>query len=331
MNVPSDDSKRARWILEPGDVVRRTEVHATYGGSRQSGIVTFTSIPDIAVFTSLKSGAQYGYDRFEGLRSDGSFAYTGQGQVGDQEFKRGNRALRDANRDGRAIRLFTVDGVFVTYVGEFATGSPTYWIETIQDANGNNRDGIIFNLVPVDASSELLVAPDASYEAPRQIEWSPPNSEDVVIPAEESPRPGSRTVTRVEFELQRDFGLWLQQRGTPPTRLKLTTAGTVLEPDLFVPERAWVVEAKKSTAREYVRTAIGQVLDYVHIARRQELECSPVILLPGWPVRDLIELAQHHGIAIIAREGDGFTRLLARTGAPAAPLPGGQGLPTQIV
>lgn len=319
------------WCLEPGDVVRRADVHGAHGGSRQSGIVTFTSIPDIAVFTSLKSGARFGYDRFEGLRSDGSFAYTGQGQTGNQEFKRGNRALRDANLAGRAIRLFTVNGVHATYVGKFATGSPTYWIETIPDLQGNDRDGIIFNLVPVDASSELLAPPDSTYEAPKQADWSPPNTEDLVVANEGSPKPGARTVTRIEFELQRDFGRWLQERGTAPKRLKLTTAGTVIEPDLFVPERAWVVEAKKSTGREYVRTAIGQVLDYVHIARRQELECYPVILLPGWPVRELIELAQHHGITMIVRDGDGFARLQARSAAPAAPPPGDQDLPTQIV
>lgn len=319
------------WAFEPGDEIRRIEIHRAYGGSRQSGIVTFASIHDIVVFTSLESGAQFGYNKYEGLQEDGSFSYTGQGQTGDQEFTRGNRALRDANREGRPIRLFTVQNSIATYIGCFATGDPTYWIKKIPDSIGGDRNGIIFNLVPVDASSELLMAPDTKYEAPIERPWTPPNTDDIVIRDDGRHRPGDRIVSRVEFELQRDFGLWLQERGTAPARLQLATAGTVIEPDLYVPARGWVIEAKKSTAREYVRTAIGQVLDYAHVARRQGLHCIPVLLLPGWPVRDLIELAQHHRIAVIVREGKGFTQLQVDVDASVTLLRAGQDLPTRVL
>lgn len=125
------------WVLEPGDTVRRRSVHEAYGGQEQGGISTPRSVPEILIFTDPDAGAQFGYDRFEGLREDGSYAYTGEGQYGPQVFARGNRALREAAREGKSIRLFRTSGTSATYVGKFTTGTPTYTIETIPDANRN--------------------------------------------------------------------------------------------------------------------------------------------------------------------------------------------------
>ena len=60
------------WALEPGDVVRRRAIHDAYGGQQQGGIATPRSIPDILIFTNPETGAEFGYDEFEGLREDGS-------------------------------------------------------------------------------------------------------------------------------------------------------------------------------------------------------------------------------------------------------------------
>jgi len=303
------------WRLCPGDRVRRRAIHAVYGGQQQGGISTPRSIPDVLVFTDPSAGAKYGYDAFEGLREDGSYAYTGEGQIGDQTFKSGNRAIRDATSHGKAIRILRTKGVFATYIGAFTTGEPPYELKTIPDINGNPRRGIIFNLLPLAAKVELLPAyggelePEESlvdYAASPRV-WTPPEFDDVVIPANDEIS-GERVVSRVEFELQSAFGTWLSMEGTPPARLPLRAGSTVIEPDFYVPDRRWIVEAKRSTARGYIRTAIGQVLDYANVASRAGLPVEPVVLLPGAPERDLLELMQRLGILVVIRDDSGAFR-----------------------
>jgi len=262
-------------------------------------------------------GARYGYAEFEGLREDGSYAFTGEGQHGPQEFVRGNRAVRDASANGKRIRVLRSKGVNTTYVGSFTTDIPAYSIETIPDADGNPREGIIFNLLPIDARVELLPAYGGEIEPlgslidytahPRT--WTPPEFSDVVLPPSEIVH-GDRVVTRVEFELQSAFGDWLIAQDAPPMKLPLRAGSTIIEPDFYVPARGWLVEAKRSPARGHVRTAIGQVLDYVHVAEKAGLTLTPVILLPGAPEPDLLDLMTKLEITVIARSDVGF-RVLA--------------------
>lgn len=136
--------------------------------------------------------------------------------------------------------------------------------------------------------------------------WMPPEYSDVVVPGTGEFTREDRIVSRVEFELQADFGEWLNEQGTPPERLPLRAGSTIVEPDLFVPERGWIVEAKRSTARAHVRMAIGQALDYVHIALKAGLQVKAVILLPGQPEADLRELIARLKITLATRSEDGF-------------------------
>jgi hypothetical protein len=295
------------WLLEVGDRTRRREVHAAYGGQQQGGISTPRRIRDILIFTDPVNGARHGYDRFEGLHEDGTYSYTGEGQFGDQVFERGNVALRDAAKDGRTIRLFTTKGVHATYVGAFTTGSPTYRLETIPDNEGVPRQGIIFNLEPLDADLTLLPVYGGSEElSDSLLAWTPPEYSDVIVAQELSQTHGDRVVSRVEFELQGAFGNWLTAQGTKPSRMRLPTPSSVIEPDLYVEASGWIVEAKRSAGRIHVRTAIGQVLDYAHVATAHGWPATPVILLPGQPEPDLVELIAKLGIVLAVRSGNEF-------------------------
>lgn len=296
------------WPYRPGDSPLRSEVHDLVGGNRQYGIVTLTDAADILLFSNPENGSIYGYDVHEGLQEDGSFAYTGEGQRGPQTFTRGNLALRDSAANGRPIRLFTVAGTRATYVGEYTTGEPTYRLQTIPDFDGEPREGIIFNLVPVDARPELLAdTREPATVGARVLDWTPPDPSDVVIAETEQLPPGERRVSRIEFQLQLDFGNWMRERGETIRRLQLTSDGSVIEPDIYVESLGWIVEAKKSTGREYVRMAIGQVLDYVHVARKAGIDAVPVVLLPGRPSEDLAELLEALGMIACIRDGDDFT------------------------
>lgn len=296
------------WGVEIGDTIRRRAIHIAYGGQRQGGISTPTSRPEIFVFTDPQSGSKYGYDQFEGLREDGSYSYTGEGQYGPQVFERGNRAIRDSAADGKIIRLFTTRGPLATYVGAFTTGVPTYRLETIPDADGEPRPGIIFNLVPVDADLNRLPA-YGGEDAPRDAivsDWLPPEYSDVVVFQTDQDLPDERVVSRIEFELQASFGAWAANQGESPQRLRLPIGPTGIEPDLYLAGRQWIVEAKKSIGRSYVRTAIGQVLDYAHVARRRGIDATPVVLLPGRPETELVSLMQELGIVLVYRSGETF-------------------------
>lgn len=296
------------WTIPVGETLPRRAIHRRYGGQQQGGISTPTSLDSILVFTDPKSGARYGYDVFEGRVEDGSYWYTGEGQVGPMEFKGGNKAIRDSAIDSRSIRLLLVNRTNATYIGEFITGEPTYKVERARDRNGDERPVIVFKLIPKEADMTGLPLVGGAEPATEPLvgEWRPPAYDDVVVSVDEPSSVGERVVTREEFRLQRDFGEWLQEQGDALASLRLAVSGTQIEPDLYVPTRNWIVEAKRSSARGYVRTAIGQVLDYVHVASSQGTASTPVILLPGRPETDLADLVRSLGITLAYRAAEGF-------------------------
>jgi hypothetical protein len=117
-------------------------------------------------------------------------------------------------------------------------------------------------------------------------------------------------MSRQEMRLQKDFGEWLQARGAEVESLSIPiNGGTVfMRPDLFNKTDSVVIEAKKSSARSYVREAIGQVLDYVNNLKLCDdpITASPAILLPARPEDDLIGLCDQLGITVIYRKDGTF-------------------------
>ena len=81
---------------------RRGDIHGKFGGQQQGGISTPNGLPFIFLFTG-EMGEQYGYE--DGW-SEGAFMYVGEGQRGDMEFVRGNKAIRDHAINGKELLLF---------------------------------------------------------------------------------------------------------------------------------------------------------------------------------------------------------------------------------
>lgn len=138
--------------FEPGGIYNRVRhIHDVYGGQRQGGISTPKAAPLIFLFTG-ETGDQYGYH--DGPRDDGTFAYTGEGQVGDMAFVRGNLAIRDHISDGRDLLLFaklSQPGLY-RFVGQFACDDFEY--KTAPDKTGALRQVIIFLLRPAASGEE---------------------------------------------------------------------------------------------------------------------------------------------------------------------------------
>lgn len=135
---------------------RKAEIHGPFGGSRQSGIAPSNVADAIFIFTG-PSGAQFGYEDSETVDEDGgtTFLYTGEGQTGDMQFIRGNRAILEHSRDGRALHLFRTvgKGKGQRYLGEFVYAD--HKIIDGEDRQKNPRKIIVFSLVSV-RTAELL-------------------------------------------------------------------------------------------------------------------------------------------------------------------------------
>jgi hypothetical protein len=122
---------------------RRTDLHSRFGGSAQSGIAPCAKHPYIFLFTG-PAGEAYGYQ--DGWLSDAQFAYTGEGQRGDMEMSRGNRAIQQHEADGRVLHLFEkIDrNGNCRYLGAFRY--VTHQLRLGQDADGKPRSQIVFTL-----------------------------------------------------------------------------------------------------------------------------------------------------------------------------------------
>ncbi|MFC6723453.1 HNH endonuclease [Halobium palmae] len=132
--------------FKPGKRYRRAELHDKYDGQEQSGISPSQKVPVVFIFTG-DTGELYGYeDEFE---DDGTFLYTGEGQVGDQTMDRGNKAVKQHEQDGRELHVFEKDtGGLVTYLGQYVYVDD--YPETLPDRNDEDREAIKFELRPIE-------------------------------------------------------------------------------------------------------------------------------------------------------------------------------------
>jgi 5-methylcytosine-specific restriction protein A len=134
-------------MFEPGREYRRRELHRKYGGQEQGGISTPKDQPFLLLFSS-ENGELYGYN--DGWLPDGSYRYTGQGQIGDMVFKFGNKAILDHEKNGKTLYLFeTTRKAFVRYVGRMRYAGHEMK-KNVPDRERRPRTAIIFRLLPDD-------------------------------------------------------------------------------------------------------------------------------------------------------------------------------------
>ena len=290
------------WPIQLNEELRRSEVHHLLGGQRFGGIATPSNSNDILIFTDPKSGAEYGYDRHEGMGEDGSYRYTGAGQVGDMSFTGVNKTIIESPETGKVIRLFLANSPMATYKGSFTLSDERFTYETAPDRNGQMRTVIVFNLTPLEADVSEL--PEFGAKESRSIErspWKEPNLE-TYLAQQKSRGISVSEISRSEHQLQAQFGNWLLAQGHRLLHLPLATGNTTIFPDLFDETSMTVFEAKRSSGRQYVRTAIGQVLDYQNVALANGLDVRCAILLAGEPVKDLVSLCSTLGIELFVRD-----------------------------
>ena len=193
---PTLDFDASSSPFEPGRVYnRREDLHGHYGGQRQGGISTPADYNLIFLFVS-ESGSAYGYkDEF---RPDGIFWYTGEGQEGDMEMSRGNRALRDHQESGKALHLFEALGEGqVRYIGK-ASCLGHHW-EDRPDVHGKMRRAIVFELAvePTgDSGADGVEEHIEKYDGSSQRWWTRPQRELRALALQKPSSSASKEETR---------------------------------------------------------------------------------------------------------------------------------------
>ena len=150
------------WGFEKGRVYnRRSDMHARFGGQQQGGIVTPAQHSLVIVITG-EEGFEHGYaDR---LRADGVFEYSGEGQLGNMQIERGNRAIAEHSVAGKSLLLFRRVKHGLRFEGEMV--GEGYHQERAPDQDGKDRDAIVFELRPLNSVAETVEANQSAENVP---------------------------------------------------------------------------------------------------------------------------------------------------------------------
>lgn len=297
-----NDYEKTDWGLDPGTSIVRTELHRLFGGRPQGGIGPSRKSPNVLLFTDPAVGEQHGY--FDGWQPDGSFHYTGEGQLGDQRMASGNKAILRHEQEGRKLRMFRGARGTVEYMDEFQLDDdePFFETEAPETGNGPMRKVIIFNLWPVTTESGTPSGAPTRAEG-LQIE-TVPIEEQYTERSTVSPDREPYETERREAKLVRAFRDYLRGAGHKVVRFKIKPDGELraIYTDVYDETLDMMLEAKGGVTREEFRMAIGQLADYC----RFRSEANKGILVPERPRDDLMALAASQGITVVWPENDGY-------------------------
>lgn len=132
---------------------RRNDIHARFGGQRQSGIITPAGHPVIFVISG-KRGLEYGYN--DRQHPDGMIEYFGEGQRGDMTLTGGNRAIANHLLDGKSLLFFEKEYPkrHIIFRDEMVCQG-WHW-EDGEDSDGKVRKAIVFELRPLEAVANIV-------------------------------------------------------------------------------------------------------------------------------------------------------------------------------
>ncbi|MBT2679271.1 HNH endonuclease [Bacillus sp. ISL-35] len=135
------------YPFKEGKEYKRSEIHDSLGGNRQRGISSSRENPMIFIFSG-REGKAYGYE--DGWQDESIYFYTGEGQVGNQEFKEGNKALRDHKENGKDVYLFEKNHNLGLYSFKGQLSLIDYHFGIGLDKKGESRRVIIFEFIKID-------------------------------------------------------------------------------------------------------------------------------------------------------------------------------------
>ena len=291
--------------ITAGTKILRKELHEQVGGSVQGGICP-TASGHILLFSDPKHGEEFGY--FDGWEGD-TYLYYGQGQEGDMEFSRNNKSLLNHKTEGKRVQLFKGAKGEVVYEGQFELDElrPYDLIED-KDINDEERVAIVFRLVPIREQETTLPNTNIKLIAQNKIEVA--DIERYITESTEITFTAEIRAERKESKLVTEYQDFLENNNLPKlSRLIINIEGETssLKTDGWIEESNTLVEAKSSSSRNSIRTAIGQLLDYKFQIENQDIEVKRLaILLPQKPRDSLVKLLNNLGINLTYKDGSNF-------------------------
>jgi 5-methylcytosine-specific restriction protein A len=161
-------------LFIPGQIIKRSFIHDQYGGSRQSGISPSANFPFIFIFSG-NQGKQHGY--LDAWDNPKVYSYTGEGQLGDMKYVKGNLALRDHKENGKRVFLFEyVSSGMVKFISEMVVFDSDYF--EIIDSQKKLRQGIrfFFHKVGVSIPKEYNLFSQPAVVTENVYDYVMPNS-----------------------------------------------------------------------------------------------------------------------------------------------------------
>lgn len=301
------------WEIEPGSTVTRAFVAELYGGSIQGGIQPSKKTSNVMVYSDPAVGRSHGYN-FDGYGDDGAYYYTGEGQVGDQKIRGGNRAIADHQERCRTLRVFETasggqpGGKRQRYLGSFEVDkTDPYRYENASDRNGDIRKVIVFRLLPTNAV--------ASSVQPAVAKTSSLSGSSIELVSVEKNVTSAFNITgtddgegrRWEAALMAGLEAHLTAQGRSVKRVAIRVAGETVPmlTDTYDVTARELFEVKPTASRAHVRAAVAQLLDY---RRHVEGLAHATVLVPVVPARDLRDLIASCGLELAVFHRGDLTR-----------------------
>jgi hypothetical protein len=207
----------------------------------------------------------------------------------DEDPRRCGISFADTTHDGdqQPRAVFELRRDDVTHPGNKALCD---WLQTQIDSSGQSGSNSTKNQGASVVANSVKVDADANSE------------EYEIVKAQELLK-----AQRREQELVNLFVASLHKRNIMVDRLRYISATGIFFCDVYVSRRGHLIEAKGSASREYIRMAIGQLLDYKQLTEKARKPISRLaVLLPERPAADLEELLMSLKIGTIWKSGRTF-------------------------
>ena len=286
------------WTLFKGQKIRRQDLHNRYGGVRQGGISPSNKTKNVFVFSDDVSNQAHGYE-FDHWIDSNTFAYCGEGQIGDQTLTRYNYSILNHVEDDKVIRLFEGSSGEVTYVGDFSLDiEEPYFV-----VKGKGRDGNLRNVIMFRLKRNLTTGSQENHQSFEENEIGVPyifQKEEAVnyeqaVPFAQDPDAMDKALLQHKIT-QNMVATWLIDHGLEPLSPSKTDPqfdiAWISRGEMYVGE---IKSINNENEIHQVRFAIGQVLDYC-----AELDAKPVIILSESPsISRLIGVVESNGIKFL--------------------------------
>ena len=280
-----------RWVFNRGDFTTRADLHSSYGGASQGGIVPSPRQGYVFLFHTGTSMPNDGWSK------DGHFYYTGA--LSD----RANGAVEHAWSQGRRLQVMerltrttTSAANLHRYVDSFVLDGIEETV--VSDGSGKERRLPRFRLRTIDAVThspgQVHCPGDPRVVDVRRVERCDLLCRDhgIVVPGHERP----------ETRLSKEFERYLLTQGYPVHRLGIrhTPNCTPMLTDTWLGHLNLLIEAKAGpNMRNDARMAVGQLADYTRFVPG----ALRAVLLPAHPGGDLLSYVRSQNADVIWWDG----------------------------